>query len=160
MGSSEAATCGSLNLAARCVSDPGYGPAEGVPSEESVDSAVRAALAAAAELGYAPHDVIIMGRSIGSGPATRAAAALCDAGTPPAALVLQSAYTAIRDLARGLVGPVAAACLLDRWPSVRAMPRISCPLFLVHGADDPLIPPAHATALRDAARRSPAVQLQ
>ena len=158
-GLAEACWLASRNLA--LAADPGYwSPTEGAPSETSVDGAVRSALGAASALGYAPHHIVIMGRSIGSGPAVRAAATLSAAGTPPAALALQSAYTSVRDIARGVAGPVAAACLMDRWASVRSITGVTSPVFLVHGEVDPLIPAAHSIALRDAALRSPLVDLR
>ena len=47
--------------------------------------------------------IVILGRSIGTGPACYLAAELTKRGKPPAALVLHSPYTSIRDLTTDLV---------------------------------------------------------
>lgn len=88
---------------------PGYGMAEGMATEDTVDAAVHAAIRLATETLGTPADrLVFYGRSVGTGPAAAAAARL-SAGEfgPPAALVLQSPFTSIQDFARDKAGLLA-----------------------------------------------------
>jgi hypothetical protein len=49
-----------------------------------------------ATLHWPPSRVILFGRSIGTGPATRLASELCEANRPPHLLILQSPYRSIK----------------------------------------------------------------
>ena len=72
------------------------------------------------DLGVSPSRVVLIGRSVGSGPAVKLASTLDSKGTPVAALVLQSPYTSIRAVADDLLGCV-SLCFLDRWESWRSL---------------------------------------
>ena len=62
---------------------PGYGPAEGSPSEESVNDNLRSAYAFLVHtLKYSPARVVLMGYSIGSGPTIQLASELCCGQVP------------------------------------------------------------------------------
>ncbi len=140
-----------LNVACLGVEYPGYGPAEGSASEASVNAVAAAAMEWLLQSGgYLASDVVLFGRSIGSGPAVLLAQRLCRAGTPPCALVLQSAYTGINALASAIAGPTTAAFLLERWPSLHCIQRVTCPSLFIHGSLDTLIPAAHSQALHAA----------
>lgn len=135
-----------LRMSVVAMEYPGYGPASGRPSEATIDDAVQVTFEHLTHsLGFAPDNIVIMGRSIGTGPATRLAANMCKASTPPAALALQSAYMSIAAIVRGLMGrwgQIAATIMFDRWESIKTMPGIKCPVLFLHGKEDCLIPPA------------------
>lgn len=162
---------------------PGYGLAEGTPSEDSVDAVAHAAARFIEKTMGAPRDrMIIYGRSVGTGPAAAAAARLSrgafsglegDAGshserarnrncaslsrTAPAALALHSPYTSIFDFAREKAGHVLSWLLVtERWPTMRNMTRVACPTLLIHGDCDEVIPARHSSRLRREAKRFPA----
>eukprot|EP00826_Nyctotherus_ovalis_P022696 TRINITY_DN17544_c0_g3_i1.p2 TRINITY_DN17544_c0_g3~~TRINITY_DN17544_c0_g3_i1.p2 ORF type:complete len:224 (-),score=47.41 TRINITY_DN17544_c0_g3_i1:18-689(-) len=63
-------------------------------------------------LGYVAKDVIAFGRSIGSGPASYLAAKY-----KLHSLVLMSAFTSLRGVAKGLVGSVLQYALAERFPN-------------------------------------------
>ena len=163
---------------------PGYGLAEGTPSEDSVDAVAHAAARFIEKTMGAPRDrVIIYGRSVGTGPAAAAAARLSRGAfsgleddarsqnsqparnrnraslsrTAPAALALHSPYTSIFDFAREKAGHVLSWLLVtERWPTMRNMTRVACPTLLIHGDCDEVIPARHSSRLRREAKRFPA----
>ncbi|KAG8460994.1 hypothetical protein KFE25_010745 [Diacronema lutheri] len=162
----------------------GFGDSSGWPSEEGLAADAHAAwLWLTAERGVAPSRVLLWGHSLGSAVAARLAAELADAarastlargraaGAPaalPLGLVLESAFTSIRELlpdyplGRAVcwlpgVRAAAAAGLAFRMDSrarvaelARAAPQL--PLLLLHGTVDATVPAAHSRALLDAAR--------
>eukprot|EP01017_Pseudomicrothorax_dubius_P026463 TRINITY_DN2953_c0_g1_i3.p1 TRINITY_DN2953_c0_g1~~TRINITY_DN2953_c0_g1_i3.p1 ORF type:complete len:390 (+),score=31.41 TRINITY_DN2953_c0_g1_i3:174-1343(+) len=91
-----------------------------------------------------PEDVILLGRSIGSGPATYLASR-----NPAAALILVSAFTSVRSVAKNLFGSLAQIFVKERFDNLKMMQNVRSPVLLVHGSNDTLVPPSHATALRN-----------
>jgi len=85
---------------------------------------------------YNEQDIIIYGRSIGSGFATRTAAL-----NSPRKLILDSPYYSFLDIARRYVPFLPLQSLLryhirtDLW-----MPQVLCPVYILHGTHDRLIP--------------------
>jgi abhydrolase domain-containing protein 17 len=93
------------------------------------------------DLGIPPHRLILLGRSVGSGPATELAAR-----EPVGGLVLESAFTsAFRVVTRARLLP------FDRFPNLRHIRNVSCPVLVIHGTEDEVIAPWHAQRLFDAA---------
>ena len=80
---------------------PGYGVAEGKPTEDTIDAAMHAAIRLATDILGTPTDrIVLYGRSVGTGPAAAAAARLSESQAgPPAALILHSPFTSIQDFA-------------------------------------------------------------
>ena len=81
------------------------------------------------------RDIILFGRSIGSGPATWIAG-----NKNPGALLLMSPYTSIRNVVKHLTTKVLAYLVAERFRNIDCMPKITCPTFIVHGQMDTLIP--------------------
>lgn len=129
---------------------PGYGPAQGRSTEDSIDKNAAAALRWILDKGFIPQDIILYGCSIGSGAAVKLAAELCIKGTPPGALILQSAYTSINDAVQSMMGPYASLLLLPRWRSLDRIRVITCPTLFIHGEYDLTIPPEHSAMLYSA----------
>lgn len=102
------------------------------------------------ELGYAPDRVILWGFSLGSGPSVALAAQLSQSQRPPAALVLFGAYASILDLVKEHTSPEVASLFTERWDSKRNIKAVACPILLLHGQNDGLIPARHAEILRAA----------
>jgi hypothetical protein len=125
---------------------PGYGRSKGAPSESSIGAAMRAAYDfAVQERGFEAARVVGWGRSLGGG-------AVCALARerPLAALVLESTFTSVVDMARGLGLPALLAPLLvrDRFDNLALLRRFAGPVLLIHGERDEIVPPAHAVALR------------
>ena len=93
------------------------------------------------EFGYKEDDVIIFGRSIGSGPAVQLAAL-----TDPCLLILMSAYTSIRNVARD-IWKWFKWCIKERFNSIIKIKQISCPMLYIHGELDTVIRWTHSKAL-------------
>lgn len=126
----------------------GYGRSAGKPSQAT---AVSDALAfwdrLAAQPGIDPDRIVLQGRSLGGGVACAVAAE-----RPPAALILQSTFTSIWDVAKRWGAP--RALILDHFDSLKLVSTLDRPMLIVHGTQDRLIPVKHAHALHAAAPRS------
>lgn len=116
----------------------GYGTSEGKPTEKgSYEDEEAAYNFLVAKLGTPPERVIIFGRSVGSGPAVHLAAR-----KPAAAMILQSPFlSAFRVLTRIPLLP------FDRFPNYREIRKVHCPLLVIHGTGDSVIPFAHGYKL-------------
>ncbi len=137
-----------LGLATFILDYRGYGRSEGSPSEAGTYRDAEAAWRhLTAERGLAPEEIVVFGRSLGG-----AVAAWLAARHPPRALILESTFTSVPDLAEELY-PFLPARLLSRFRyDTRAeLARVRCPVLVVHSRDDEIVPFRHATALHAAA---------
>jgi abhydrolase domain-containing protein 17 len=109
----------------------GYGTSEGRPGENAAYADESAAYDfLAIVLGTPPDRIIIFGRSVGTGPAVQLAAR-----RPAAALVLQSPFlSAFRVLTRVSLLP------FDRFPNYKRIGHVHCPVLIMHGTADSVIP--------------------
>jgi hypothetical protein len=115
----------------------GYGGCPGSPSEEGLVRDGRAALQAAArELGRPEGELVLVGRSLGTGVAAR----LAGEGRG-AALALISPYTSIYEMAcRVAPRPLAWLAVQDRFESLAHLDAWRGPLLVLHGTADEVIP--------------------
>lgn len=127
---------------------PGFGPSEGIATEEGCHAAARTAWDALLAKGFAPRDVILYGRSLGSAIAARLASQVdCRA------LVFHGCASSMKDL-----GEHYLPAWLVRWrlrtplDSTAPIARCRCPVVVVHARDDRLVPIALARRVFDAAR--------
>ncbi|MEM9700952.1 MAG: alpha/beta hydrolase [Planctomycetota bacterium] len=126
----------------------GYGENPGSPSEAGLRLDARAMWEATRELGYSPDRIVLAGTSLGGGVATRLAAELCDAGTPPAGLLLRSTFDSLTNAAANRFPWLPVRLLLrDRFESTAAAPRVVCPVFQAHGTADRIVPERLGEAL-------------
>jgi len=127
----------------------GYGRSDGRPSETGLRRDARAAWRHLVEArGVTPERIVLFGRSLGA-----AVAAALAAEVRPRALILESAFTSVPDLARRYF-PIFPVRLLvrNRHDTRAALGRIACPVLVVHSRDDEMIPYRHGKALFDTAR--------
>ena len=91
--------------------------------------------------GYRGRDIVVCGHSLGGAVATRLAAEMCEAGTPPGGLILRATFSSLTDEAAWHYPffPV-RMLLLDRYPSAERMGSVSCPVIQIHGALDDIVP--------------------
>jgi fermentation-respiration switch protein FrsA (DUF1100 family) len=122
----------------------GYGTSEGKPSEKAAYEDEEAAYDyLTAALGVHADHVIIFGRSVGTGPAVELAAR-----KPAAALILQSPFlSAFRVLTRIPILP------FDRFPNYKRIGQVHCPVLIMHGVADRVIPVWHGQRLYDLANQ-------
>jgi pimeloyl-ACP methyl ester carboxylesterase/2-polyprenyl-6-methoxyphenol hydroxylase-like FAD-dependent oxidoreductase len=130
---------------------PGYGPlqAQQKPSVEACDAAVAAGLRLAG-----PHRrVLLVGRSLGTGSASRAARrAGPELGERLVGLMLWSPMTSVAGIAANVVGGLLGAFVPKRWDVVDEVAHLTCPLVIVAGAQDTLTPLSMAEAVFKAAK--------
>lgn len=131
----------------------GYGGNPGSPSEEGLAADARAGLAALARLGIPPSRTLVWGESLGSGVAVRLASE-----HDVAALLLESPFTSITDIARMRYWFVPVRLLLrDRFESLAAIGRVRAPVLVMHGARDEVVPAAMGHAIHAAANEPKAI---
>ncbi|KAI9148617.1 hypothetical protein H9P43_010098 [Blastocladiella emersonii ATCC 22665] len=146
----------------------GFGDsARALPSELGVRQDALAAWNYLLEQGARPGQIVIIGHSLGTGIATALAAHLAESdptAPPPRGLMLLAPFTSIPDAA--LQYPLVPLHLIGmftgghagiqdwvkskisvRLNSAAALPLVSCPILLVHGALDAVVRIDHSRAL-------------
>jgi len=133
---------------------PRFGVADGHPNEVTLND-VAASVYAFVLREFQVHysSIVLVGRSIGTGPACELASRLQREGTPVAALILQSPHCSIRDVTADLLG-CASYFLLDRWQNWRKLIGsdagvVRSPVLLIHADGDRVISYTHSQLLHE-----------
>lgn len=123
---------------------PGYGLLHHMePSEDAVyEVALTAFRFLVDEIGVRYSQLILFGRSLGSGPAVFLAAQY-----PVGGLILVSAFSSIRAAVQSIVGRVLAWTFSERFPNSKIIANVSCSTLFIHGEADSLIPTEHSLKL-------------
>jgi len=87
------------------------------------------------EIGIAPNNVFLFGRSIGSGPATFLASR-----RDPGALLLMSPIASVRAVAKEVAGKLANLMVAERFKNIDEIKNVRCPSYFIHGKADTLVP--------------------
>ncbi len=121
---------------------PGYGTSTGRPTPRTAIEAAETALAyLTAQKGIPPSRILLYGRSLGGGPATDIASRI-----PVAGLILEQTYTSVfRTVLPFRILP------WDHFDNLSKIRRVQCPLFILHGGADYVVPPSHFRQLLAAA---------
>jgi fermentation-respiration switch protein FrsA (DUF1100 family) len=120
----------------------GYADNPGSPTEADFARDARTVWQyATGELAVPPARIVLWGESLGGAVATRLAAEVCEAGDVPRGLMLRSTFTSLVE-AGGWHYPWLPVrwVLIDRYPSIERIPRITCPLLVIHGRQDQIVP--------------------
>jgi hypothetical protein len=115
----------------------GYPMSGGKPGEAAVYATADAAWAWLQDRpGVDRHKIVIVGRSLGGGPAIDLAAR-----QRPAGLATFSAFTSMDEMARKVM-PIfpTRLFLAAHFPNERKIAGVRCPIFLAHGTRDSLVP--------------------
>lgn len=115
-----------------------------VPTEESCYNDIQAAYQYLTQVRrIQPEQIVLYGRSLGSGPSCYLAAKTATAGRSVGGVILQSpllsAYRVAFNFRFTMLG--------DRFPNVDYAPQIACPVFIVHGTQDEVVPFWHGQDL-------------
>lgn len=126
----------------------GYGLSGGKPTEDGTYLDADAAWTYLAETRKVPPEqVVIVGRSLGGPIAARLAGRV-----NPRALVLESTFTSMQDVAGDLFPcmPTRLICRF-KYPTRKYLKDVKCPVLIVHSREDELIPFKHGEGLFEAA---------
>ncbi|MCA9053662.1 MAG: alpha/beta hydrolase [Planctomycetaceae bacterium] len=131
----------------------GYGENPGRPDEQGLYNDARAIWRYAIEtLKFDPGQIVLFGESLGGGVAVALGEELCRSGVVPGGIVLRATFSSLVDAARFHYPylPVSWA-LVDRYPSIDRIREITCPLLVMHGDQDRIVPFEQAEQLFAAA---------
>lgn len=143
----------------------GYGDSSfQLPSEQSVNEDTERGWVELERRVSDPARRVIYGHSMGSGAATALAWRHRPQGAaPPAygALVLESAFTSLPDIARdsGTFGGLLAPLATQRFASIELIDAISAPKWFIAGTADRTVPAVHSQRLFDASSGARALVL-
>lgn len=124
----------------------GYGPSEGAPTEENCVLAIEAAYEYLLQH-YPPHRIVAYGRSIGSGPTIDLAVNHPELR----GVVLQSP---LESCARAIFGEFASWVVYhaDMFKNYEKIGKVKCPVLVIHGTSDTIVPLSNGIALHEACR--------
>ena len=118
----------------------GYGCSGGLPSESGTYLDAQAAYQWLRTKGFAPENIIAVGKSLGGGIASELAVR-----ETPGGLILQSTFTNIPQLGAELFPWLPVRWLSTiKYDTLSKLPRIKVPLLIVHSRDDALVRYNHA----------------
>jgi len=116
---------------------PGYGDAEGAPSEQADYAAAEATIEhLATRHGVGKQELVLQGQSLGTGIALE----MAHRGHG-SRIVLLSPYTSMVDMAKTIL-PIFPneLLLLDRYLNLSKAPSVLAPALVIHGTQDEVIP--------------------
>ena len=126
----------------------GYGQSEGKPSEQGTYQDAEAAWRYLIEERQVdPNEIIVFGRSLGG-----AVASWLAQSHTPRALILESAFTSLRDIAARLYPYLPVRLLLRfEYNTAEYLGRVNCPVLIVHSREDEIMPFSHGRRLFEVA---------
>lgn len=125
---------------------PGYPGNAGRPSQAGLLDAARAGWRLATA-GRQPEDVLIMGNSIGSGPAIALAAE-----TRPRGLAVVSGIASLPQVVRFSFPFIPDMLVMDRFYNADTLRNVRSPVMIVHGDSDVVVPVSQGESLARSAR--------
>jgi fermentation-respiration switch protein FrsA (DUF1100 family) len=133
-----------LGLSVLIIDYRGYGQSGGKTTERGIYHDADAAWRyLTEERGIVASDIVIFGRSLGASAASRLAAR-----HQPLALIVESSFTSVPDIAQELYPWLPARWLSRLSHATRDYVRdVRCPILVVHSRDDEIIPFHHGEAI-------------
>ncbi|MBA7644291.1 hypothetical protein ES703_52033 [subsurface metagenome] len=120
----------------------GYGQSEGRPTERGTYADAEAAWRyLVEERRINPNEIIVFGRSLGGAVASQLAQSHA-----PGALIIESAFTSLPDIA-ATIYPYLPVRLLAEY-----LDEVDCPVLIVHSREDEIMPFSHGQQLFERAR--------
>lgn len=116
----------------------GYGTSDGKPSERNAYQDIDAAYHYVTKtLNIPPDRILLYGRSVGGGPSIDLASR-----QPVAGVILENTFISVYRVLTSL--PI---FLFDRFNNIAKLDAIKCPVLLIHGDRDQVIPSFHSRVL-------------
>ena len=137
-----------IGLSTLIIDYRGYGQSQGRISEQGIYRDAEAAWSYLTKSKNIPANrIVVFGRSLGG-----AIAAYNAAGNRPGALILESAFTSVPDMAAYMY-PMLPVRLLSRFDfnTKKALQSVRCPVLIIHSPDDEIIPFENGQQLYQAA---------
>ena len=113
----------------------GYGKSDGAITTEASLHQDAQAIYQAIENQYNYNDIILYGRSIGTGIASQLAVS-----HPPKMLILETPYYNFPDLVKNIYPFIPSFLVKYSLPNDENLKQLNCPIHLIHGTKDELIP--------------------
>lgn len=115
----------------------GYGKASGSPSEKGCYEDIDCAWTFLTKvLNHKPENIVLYGRSLGSGPSCYLAERLSREGVKLGGLILQSPLMSVFRVAFHFRFTLPG----DMFPNVDRISRVQCPVLIIHGTRDEVVP--------------------
>eukprot|EP00929_Paragymnodinium_shiwhaense_P002535 TRINITY_DN102815_c0_g1_i1.p1 TRINITY_DN102815_c0_g1~~TRINITY_DN102815_c0_g1_i1.p1 ORF type:complete len:272 (-),score=47.96 TRINITY_DN102815_c0_g1_i1:146-961(-) len=126
----------------------GYGFSEGEPSEENCIACIDAAYEYVLQF-FSPNRVVAFGRSIGTGPTID----LAMRHPRLRGVVLQSP---MESCGRAVLGNTSAwlGYRIDLFKNYEKIDKVACPVLIMHGTEDEVVPVEHGEALHEACQQA------
>lgn len=135
------------NIAAFIFDYRGYGRSSGTPSIDGVLQDAMAARVKFSEVANVPQgEIFLLGESLGGAFATKLAV-----DNQPRALILQSTFSSLRELADLHYPALSSLVSPELLNSQETLSDYDGPLLLAHGNNDLIVPHSHAVAIFSAA---------
>ncbi|MDZ7737039.1 MAG: alpha/beta hydrolase [Gammaproteobacteria bacterium] len=140
-----------LGLSTLIIDYRGYGNSTGSPSEQGTYTDAETAWEyLVTERGHEPGEVILFGRSLGAAVATWLATQAM-----PAGIILESAFTSLKALAKEYYPYMPVGLLLrSRYSTEEYLVAANVPSLIIHSEEDEIIPYKHAESLLATAGRN------
>lgn len=120
----------------------GYGKSVGIRSEEAINNDALFCYNYIKN-NYAPKEIIIYGRSLGTG-----VAACLAAQTKPDKLILETPYHSVKDLIEGYFSLISVDSKTHyKFASFEHLQHVNCPILIIHGNKDEVVPYASGKKL-------------
>ena len=122
----------------------GYGQSEGKPTEQGTYEDASAAWRYLTQQRQVnPNEIIVFGRSLGG-----AVASWLAQSHSPGALILESTFTSLPDIAASLYPYLPVRLLLRfKYNTAEYLGKVNCPVLIVHSRDDEIMPFNHGRRL-------------
>jgi len=126
----------------------GYGRSSGHPSEQGTYRDAEAAWNYLIQVRQKhPHEIVVFGRSLGG-----SIAAWVSQVYKPQVLILESAFTSLREAARDRLPGIFVKLLVpDQYRTLQYLTMVHCPVLILHSREDEIIPFHNGGALYTAA---------
>lgn len=125
----------------------GYSGNPGNPSQEGLTADARSVIDWAHSQGYEADRLVYFGESLGTAVAVKMASE-----RPPSALILEAPPSSVADVAAAHYWYLPVRPLIrDPWNSHALIAEVRCPLLVLHGENDPVVPVRFGRKLYEAA---------
>jgi len=125
----------------------GYGRSSGRPSEQGTYRDAEAAWNYLVQVRKEdPQEIVVFGRSLGG-----SIAAWVSQVYKPRVLILESAFSSLREAARDRLPGIFVKLVPDQYRTLQYLTMVHCPVLILHSRKDEIIPFRHGEALYAAA---------